>query len=72
MSWPDAVIPPGSAIESQGFIGDIYGYSGLITSGLGIVTFGFLWGCADIWWQAEDTITTTWVGVTMGQGDSGC
>lgn len=31
-------------------------------SGYGLVTFGFLWGCADIWSPAYNAVTTTWVG----------
>lgn len=30
-------------------------------SGFGLVTFGFIWGCADIWNPSDSPITTTWV-----------
>ena len=29
-------------------------------SGLGLNTFGFLWGCGEIWAPAYPPITTTW------------
>lgn len=29
-------------------------------SGIGLVTYGFLWDCADIWNVADEDVTTTW------------
>lgn len=30
-------------------------------SGLGLNTFGFLWGCNEIWAPADAPVSTTWV-----------
>ncbi len=29
-------------------------------SGYGLVTFGFLWDCEEIWYDNDETLTTVW------------
>lgn len=41
-------------------------------SGYGLVTFGFIWGCADIWNTAEESVSTTWVGCGSTATIEGC
>ncbi len=48
-----------------------YGSGGEITiSGLSLVTFGFLWSCADIWAPVSDEVTTTWTSLADGDSDN--
>jgi hypothetical protein len=44
----------GLALDDQGFTA----YNTI--SGLGLNTFGFLWGCNEIWAPTEEAIVTTW------------
>ncbi len=48
------VIIVGTALESFGLTGKN------TISGLGLVTNGFLWDCADIWGPAYNEVSTTW------------
>ena len=50
----------GMALETFGLTSDN------TISGLGLVTFGFLWGCPDIWGPADDPVSTTWTNVVDG------
>lgn len=58
MAHPMDVKVVGTALNSEGFIGDQWSISGV-----GLNTFGFLWPCADIWTSSETRITTTWTAV---------
>lgn len=48
----------GDALNSHGFTGEN------TISGIGLITFGFLWPVTDIWGPCEDEVTTTWVACT--------
>ncbi len=55
MANPIDVKIVGNALNSFGFTGEE------TISGLGLITFGFLWPIQDIWTPTESAITTTWV-----------
>lgn len=58
------IIVVGNALED-------FGLEGKNTiSGLGLVTNGFLWDCADIWSPADYPITTTWAVCNSSSGDN--
>lgn len=40
--------------------------AGPILSGLGLLTFGFVWECSAIWLDTTSTTTTTWTDSTGG------
>lgn len=54
MGYPVDPIIVGDALNTKGF--EAYN----TVSGLGLNTFGFLWGCSEIWQVNDPTITTTW------------
>ena len=45
----------GQALESQGFVG-----LGFTIDGLGLLTFGFVWTCSQIWSPNDPLISTSW------------
>lgn len=54
MAQPLDVIVVGNALNS-------FGFTAFDTiSGIGLNTFGLLWGCNDIWASAEPAVTTVW------------
>lgn len=57
----------GQALNSFGLTADN------TISGLGLNTFGFLWGCQEIWSPADEPTSTTWTDCTnTGSDDNGC
>ena len=54
MSAPVDPVIAGEALDDFGFTA----YNTI--SGLGLNTFGFLWGCGEIWAPAFPPVTTTW------------
>lgn len=57
---PVDVVIVGNALNSFGLVG-----SDFSVQGLGLNTFGFLWPCDGIWNCGENSITTTWVGISL-------
>ena len=49
------VVISGQALNDQGFVGFN------TVSGVGLMTFGFVWPCQGIWGVADNPVTTTWV-----------
>jgi hypothetical protein len=45
----------GNALNSFGFTGN------QTISGIGLITFGFLWPCSAIWMPTDSALVTTWV-----------
>ncbi len=58
------VIVVGTALETNGLSGKN------TISGLGLVTYGFIWGCSEIWSPADESITTTWEVCNSSSGDN--
>ena len=54
MAVPVDVSIKGQALNSRGLTAEN------AISGIGLLTFGFLWPCADIWTNSEESITTVW------------
>ena len=54
MSAPVDPVIAGEALDDFGFTA----YNTI--SGLGLNTFGFLWGCGEIWAPAFPPVTTVW------------
>lgn len=53
---PLDIVVMGLALDDFGFIANN------TVSGIGLNTFGFLWGCSEIWEPSDDAaLTTTWV-----------
>jgi hypothetical protein len=46
-----------TALETFGFVGDLGAFA---IGGLGLVTFGFIWGVADIWTPNNNPVNVTW------------
>lgn len=54
-------------VTIQGQALNDFGLSALNTiAGLGLNTFGFLWGCPDIWVDSDAALTTTWANSDTG------
>lgn len=63
MAAPLDVVIHGQALEDFGFQ-----YENAF-SGVGLMTFGFLWGCSDIWSPADNpALVTVWTDCTPPPG----
>jgi hypothetical protein len=64
MAAPIDVVIKGQALNSFGLTAND------TISGVGLNTFGFLWPCADIWYPADENVTTTWSECTLDSGST--
>lgn len=61
MAGEQDVLISGQALESLGFIGEN------TISGIGLMTFGFIWNCGAIWSPSDDpAVVTIWIPSTFG------